>query len=760
MAFQRRGGARSTAKKTIMRNHITVLAVCVLCAIASPTAAGAQDTVTVDTTSEHRVQTLRPQLAIGSTVDKEPAGSIPALYSKANVNAMLAAGLGWLSYRLFTELSDQDWHWNPVGTFSDGQHGYWTSSASTDTPAISDSFGYRLPHRGNTTDQGNNEDYSRLDDGDLQSYWKSDPYLTSAFTGESDALHPQWVVVDLGSAQPVDAIRIDWANPYATQYTLGYFTGSDAIGDPTNGKWKAFPRGAVVSGRGGNVTLRISPSPVKTQFIRIWMTQSSNTCDPHGGSDRRNCVGYAIEELSIGTLGSGGAFHDLIRHVPCPGIESGPYACSGKQTATYTSSTDPWHASAGRVINQEQPGLDLIARSGLTRALPAMYPVAMLYSTPENAAAEVRYLEARGYPILGIELGEETDGQYTQPEDYAALYLQWASALHAVDPKLLLGGPIFSGVNSDLQWWPDAHGNVSWLARFVNYLRSHGRMNDLAFMSFEHYPFDGCEHGDKLQHDLLVEPSIVKTVVDAWHADGIPSSLPLYITEAGFSSSNFSQTPMQIEGALWLADYMGSALANGVNGVVYYQYEPVPLSQNKQCPTDWGNLSMFASDKDANIRARTAQFFAAQMLTQQWLAPGTDPHELYPAYTNVLQGGLPLVTAYVAKRPDGTWSLMMVNKDAQPHDVSVRFSEAQAHDGMMQPADRALAQVFTGDVTRVTFGSAQYAWQSNGALTVPMPNDPPAVTVLHATDSATYTVPARSITVLRGAIGAMKGSSP
>ena len=40
------------------------------------------------------------------------------------------------------------------------------------------------------------------------SYWKSNPYLTSKFTGESDALHPQWVIVDLKADKPVNAVRI------------------------------------------------------------------------------------------------------------------------------------------------------------------------------------------------------------------------------------------------------------------------------------------------------------------------------------------------------------------------------------------------------------------------------------------------------------------------------------------------------------------------------------------------------------------------
>src|ERR1700730_16243990 len=76
------------------------------------------DIVQVDINPAHVIQTFRPNWALGSTVDKEPAGSIPSLYSNRNVDLMLAAGYGWLSYRLFTELSDQDWHWNPLGRFS------------------------------------------------------------------------------------------------------------------------------------------------------------------------------------------------------------------------------------------------------------------------------------------------------------------------------------------------------------------------------------------------------------------------------------------------------------------------------------------------------------------------------------------------------------------------------------------------------------------------------------------------------------------
>lgn len=666
----------------------------------------------VDTAAAHRLASFRPLEAFGSTVDKEPAGSILALYSRDHVRAMLGAGLGWLSYRLYSEISVQDWHWNPRGTFSAGDRGYWTSSAVPSAAEIDDSYQYALPHSGFTTDQGDSASYSRLDDGDRTTYWKSNPYLTSRFTHESDALHPQWVVVDLGATRAVNDVRIDWADPYATAYSLAYWTGTDPMGDPAHGAWKA---------------LALRAAPVRARFVRVLMTRSSNTCDTHGSADPRNCAGYAIREISVGRTDASG-FTDYVHHAAGP-----------KQSLTYVSSVDPWHAASERVTYQEQPGLDLIARSGLTRHLGGTYPVPMLYSTPQNAVAEVRYLLARHYPIRMIELGEEPDGQYVTPEDDAALYVQWARAIHTAAPNVKLGGPVFSGSNDDVQAWADAHGNVSWLNRFLAYLRAHGAMHELAFMSFEHYPYDGCEHGEQLRKDLYGEPALMHHMAAVWRGDGLDASVPMYVTEANFSAVNFTQVPMQVEGGLWLADYFASALANGISGVVYYQYEPVPLSQNHQCPADWGNLTMFVADRQAHVRATNAQYRAAQMLTQQWVVPGDAVHELFPATSTSA------LSAYALHRPDRQWSVLFVNKDAVPHSVTLRF------DG-----DTASAAAFTGTVTEVTYGAQQYAWHARGAASFAAPNAPPHVLTLQA--AAAYGIPAQSITILRGSIAPTSGS--
>ncbi len=153
----------------------------------------------------------------------------------------------------------------------------------------------------------------------------------------------------------------------------------------------------------------------------------------------------------------------------------------------------------------------------------------MLYGTPEDAAAQISYIEKRGYPIRGIEMGEEPDGKHALPEDYGTLYIQWADAIHKIDPKLKLGGPVFEGVNEDIRVWPDAKGRTSWMGRFIEYLKSHGHLQDLSFVSFEHYPFQPCTI---TWQTLYKEPELMKHILQVWRDDGVPAEVPLIVSES------------------------------------------------------------------------------------------------------------------------------------------------------------------------------------------------------------------------------------
>jgi hypothetical protein len=694
-----------------------------------PRGASASGHVTVDTTYAHALNAFSPVRAFGAGVDAQNNGAVKAIYVPKTVAQMLSAGLGTVSYRLYTELGVQDWHWNPQGSWSDpaGQ-GYWTGAAAGSSPQISDSYGYRLPHRGFTHDQANDDDFSRLDDGDPATYWKSDPYLDRSYTGESNSLHQQWIVVDLGAKKAVDAVQLAWASPYATAYAVQYWQGDDAIYDPANGNWATFPNGQIANGTGGNVTLQVASAPLKLRFVRVLMATSSNTCDTHGSEDPRDCVGFAIDEVGVGTTANG-AFHDLVVHKPNNG-----------QTVTYSSSVDPWHAPANRVKDEEQAGLDIVYTSGVTRNLPAVVPVSMVYGTPDDAVAEIRYLEARGYPIADIELGEEPDGQYIAPEDYGALYVQWAKALHGVDATLKLGGPVFQGANSDVQTWPDANGNVSWLNRFLAYLASHGGLGQLSFMSFEHYPFGSC--GTNVENNLLQEPKLVSGIIATWHHDGLPAGTPLLITETNYAA-NTTEHFQDIVGALWFADFAGSFFAAGGSGLNLYEYEPDPLYDYAHCAAGWGSWGMWNASARYQIKQPTSQYFAAQLMTQQWAQPVDATHRLYPAASDVLDSkGRQIVTAFALQRPDGAWGVMLVNNDpVNAYAVGVTFAGTSG------------TQHFASPVASYVFGPAQYVWQPDGKNGHAAPDGPALATMQSGGPNATYVVPASSLTILRATLG-------
>ena len=686
--------------------------------------------VRVDATPSHVINSFDPDSALGSSIDVLSREGIDKVYTPHIIQESLSAGWGPISYRNNSELRMAAWHWTENGTWSDPVHksGYFTGSTELKEP-VRYILSYALPHRGFSTSG------DRPIIGPNLSYWKSNPYLTGKFTGESDSLHPQWVIVDLKAEKPVSAIRIAWASPYALTYQVEYWVGKRALDFDAGpqGEWKIFPSGLVKNSQGGTVSLKLADAPVATQYVRVSMTESSNTCDEHGSEDIRNCVGYAIRQIRVGGTDSSGAFVEVQKNL-------------SEQPTTYTSSSiDPWHSAGDADINAtgsyQHSGFDLFFTSGLTNNLPAMIPVTMLYGTPDDAAAQIAYIEKRGYPISYIEMGEEPDGKHAMPEDYGALYIQWATAIHKVDPKLKLGGPVFEGVNEDIRVWPDAQGRTSWMGRFVEYLKSHGRLADLAFVSFEHYPFEPC---DITWKTLYSEPALVKHILQVWRDDGVPKEVPLMITEDHLAS-NLTGPMTTIFAALWLADNVGSFFEGGGS---LFTHSPIqPQGVQNSC-LGWSSWSNFVSDEETlEIRGYTSPYFAAHMINLEWVQHRAGMHSMFSASVDIKDsdGNLP-VTSYAVHRPDGNWSLMLVNRDeTNPHAVRVVFENTESK----------REASFSGPVTFVTFGSEQYVWINDGPNSHADPDHPPVATTMEGAPGTVFTLPKASITVLRGKVGAL-----
>jgi hypothetical protein len=671
-----------------------------------------------------------PLRAIGAAIDGGQQGDVERLYTPFNIARIRASGLASLTYRTRPELGIEAWHWTEQGTWSDPAHsqGYWTGSDDPAGPAPPVTWGYSLPRRGDTIDNANNTGYSRIDDGDPASFWKSNPYLDPRYTGLA-AARPEWIVLSFSQLARIDAIRIRWADPFARHFLVQYWTGDDDFAegkqtaDDDGDSWRTFPRGDITAaGAPADGVIRLADRPLAVHFVRILMLQSSGTAPP-GSTDVRGRIGYAVREVGLGAQRPDGSLQDEVRHG------------KSKETQTFVqvSSTDPWHRAVDRDLNTEQPSLDFLFSSGLTGGQPVMAPVGVVFDTPENAAAELRYIRRHGWPLASLELGEEADGQYMRPEDYADLYLETARALRAVDPTVPLGGPSMQGPLTGT--WPDTAAGTSWVGRFMAELRARGAVDQLQFYSFEDYVFeDVCRPpGELLRRET-------RDLDKSWGelaAAGVPTTIPWVISEYGFSPFSGRQMS-EMPSALLAADIVGHFMGLG-GGAAYMFGLPPDQPDNQKFPcAGYGNMMLWEAGEDGRSRWPMPIFFAEKMMLEDWGAPAGQPHALYRARAPLKDAwGQPYVTAYPLKRADGRWSVMLVNRD-----------EAHAYRAPLMLDSGAGPTPLGGAATLsvVQYSPAQYAWLDRREQSHPLRDLPPVR--FDARAGEPLLLPAMSLTVV------------
>ena len=697
-------------------------------AAASPPAPPLVDPVVIDARAP--VNSFVPVRALGAALDGAEQGDVARTLTPFNIERMRASGIRSVTYRTRAELGVEVWHWTGQGTWSDGTQGYWTGDDNPAGPAPQVTWGYSLPRRGDTIDNANNLGYSRLDDGDPASFWKSDPYLDRRYTGLAEN-RPEWIVFSFTELTRFDAARILWADPYARHFQVQYWDGDDDFseGKQTSddpGQWRTFPHGDVTAAArpGDDTLLRLADQPIASHFVRMLLQQSSET-GPPGSTDIRDRLGYAVREVSLGVVGPGGRLVDAVRHGKT----------KGDQTFVQVSSTDPWHRAIDRDPDTEQPGLDFVFASGLAGEAPMMAPVGVLFDTPENAAAELRYIRRRGWPVTQVELGEEPDGQYIRPEDYADLYLETARALRAVDPGVQLGGPSMEGPLTGT--WPDDGEGLSWMGRFVAELKARGGLAQFQFFSFEDYVFeDVCRPPGGL---LRQETRELAKAMGELAAEGVPTTIPWVISEYGFSPFAGRQMS-ELPSALLSADIIGNFLTLGGGAAYLFGYPPdTPANQKFPC-AGYGNMMLYEADDDGRARWPMPTYYAERMMLQDWGAPAGQSHRLYAAHATLNdQSGLPYVTAYPLQAPDGRWSVMLVNRDQfRAHSAPIAFRTAAGE----TPLGAG------GQVSVVQYSPAQYAWLDKGEASRPAKDLPPAR--FRLAGGAPLLLPTMSLTVVSG----------
>jgi hypothetical protein len=177
-------------------------------------------------------------------------------------------------------------------------------------------------------------------------------------------------------------------------------------------------------------------------------------------------------------------------------------------------------------------------------------------------------------------------------------------------------------------------------------------------------------------------------------------------------------------------------MSEGAGATYYFHYMPYPREMG-----GFGNFLWI--DQDYKVLGYPPQYLAAQVITKEWVQPIDAPHKQFKAASDVNDAaGNVMVTAYAVERPDGQWSVMLVNRDQyNDHAVKVAFAGAGKHD-----------RHFSGQVDRITFGSNEYQWHREGVGGHADPDGPPAKSKVDGGADVLYQIPKASITVLRGRI--------
>ncbi len=673
----------------------------------------------------HPLHNFIPSTVIGSAFDGHGKNDINRILSPENIEAMLQLNFGPLAYRLRTELGSEAWHWNPRGYWSEpaGQQGYWISDTISEEE-ISISNGYRLPRRGNSHDQANDDGYSMIDDGDTNTFWKSNPYLDEYFTHDSNSLHPQWVVIDLGKTFPVNAIRILWNEPFALSLKADWAPdiGTDYFDPLQPDLWHDFNPGEIMGLHGGNATIQLSPAPVKLRFLRITMSESSKTSHALT-NDIRDRLGFSIKELGVGQIDDRHHFHDFVKHD----------SDNEKQSVIHTSSTDPWHRAMDIDTSTEQCGIDKFFTCGLASGRPVLMPAALLYDTPDDMVALLKYVKKKNYDVHEFEMGEEPEGQLIDPHDYATLYCQWASELKKIDSSIQLGGPGFASLATT----PDDQYSFTeqkWTQMFLDYIRSHHHVKDFNFFSFEWYPFDNVCLPTSPQ--LAANPQLLTAALKDLQKKILPDHTPIYITEYGYSSHS-GRAQVDVEGALMYGDILGKALSLGVSKAFLYGYEPTTLDVYNNC--SWGNNMLFAMNERGKIIYHTAAFYGVNMLTHNWAVPGDSVVSLYPVLCRLKNNaGQDLLCAYAILTSGSKWSVLLINKDPRrAQNLAVSIFNTETHQVSSLKSSCQLTQ----------YSRLQYRWKPNGVEGHPVRELPALEESTHLKNS--LILPPYSITVLR-----------
>jgi len=620
---------------------------------------------------------------------------------------------GYQLYRFPNGSLSNDYHWNGIGKYD--STGLWISTEEEGKYAPG--FLGETIYRGTTKDNYGFVRRSHLADGNMNTIWWGEIL---------DPNDPPWVVVEFPEKKNIDSIQISWGDlrPKAFQYeywTTDYaeYPGvHQALTNDLKLEAKVKVTGAETIYKG---------KTVRTRYVAIRFKLQ----DLPG-------KGVQIREMKMFSDGS-----DLLA-----GNEYKMYAMSTRNgdKARTDWTNIPWH------FEEFMTYINGLPKSANGKPAQAVICVNAGTGTSKEAAAWVKYAnKVKKYNIKQWEIGNELDGEWEESgpisaRHYAARFLEYARAMKAVDPTIMLHGPLLS-THKMMQKGAGILDGKYWMEEFLRIV-GEAELADgkryLDVVDLHNYPYwtpNGANAKDMLKAMLDVGPNM--DTLDVWMKRHLPGVDKVPSASGEDKRRVFlSEFSTNVQGYSLLMDYpQATAMAmifaqHAVRFGDRLQVLPWDAFGNLfKSPDDtWGTISMSALLKEGSWNKwkslePTAEYYGLYMTFKQFLEDG---YAVVPAQSNN-----PDVVAYaIAKKGAGADSARVLLANLSDVAQVVQIDRASGGD------NKASIEV---DV----FGEEQFKWIGDQKNAYPYPKMGPSGNVLDVKKSRDVTVPPFGLAVVQ-----------
>lgn len=640
------------------------------------------------------VKTDLPALKTGRVT-----GTVLSVYNSPATFEGIKRGLKEQDFRLLRfpngSMSNM-YHWNGAGKHD--SVGIWHSDPAKVEPGILTHSRYR-----GTTQPGSGAGFqSKLTDGIDTTFWWSDPL---------GAAQP-WVQLDFTAEKTVDSIRIDWGRIPSDSVEVGML--STTYWNGFGGMDSRFAKLASAKVEGTSTTFKIASTGMRFLVVKPTAIGPS---------------GVQIAEITAWSAGK----QVTVKSVS-PSVQT-PVTAMGAHPGNIMAANWP-----------VPPAWTFAKYLEYIQSMPAVEPLICVNygtGTPEEAAAWVKY--ANVDKKLGIrfwEVGNEMDGYWEEggpvtATQYVNKFLAFARAMKAVDPSIVIFGPVMSTSEFDVAASMQLDG-LTWTEEVLRQIGDAEVKDGVRYLDgFDFHAYPYWTAGKPNPTSALAAVRKLKPRLDT-----LAAMMKRRLQNPGERLVNLSEVNLTVvsmdlqvrpENAVGIALSLSELIeANGGNSmsIIWEGYNPGGTGGAANGGT-WGALSLFAEPRSGSGAsepfAPTSAYWGNWMVSKVWAIDSAKP------MTTTVTGNASLEANALVLGSDTSWLLLNTGSKICTTEVS-NFSSGWIY----------------------TFSNAQYAWNGTTDLAYAFPNAGPSGRPIPAGWNRQVIIPAFGMAVVRNTPAVLK----